>query len=86
MLLENTTIVSLQLSGNEFDDHAAKYLADAITANSRAEVLGLSYDVFGDQAGEVLSVHLAQRGVLQHSAMQLSELHACLRPWESRVG
>lgn len=62
MLLENTTIVSLQLSGNEFDDHAAKYLADAITANSKVEILDLSYNMFGDKAGKVLSVHLAQRG------------------------
>ena len=64
MLLENTTIVFLQLSGNEFDDHAAKYLADAITANSKVEVLDLSYNMFGDKAGKVLSVPLAQRGAV----------------------
>lgn len=52
MLLENTTIVSLQLSGNEFDDHAAEYLAAAITANSKVEILDLSYNMFGDKAGK----------------------------------
>lgn len=79
MLLENSTIVSLQLSGNEFDDHAAKYLADAITANSKVEILDLSYNRFGDKAGKVPSVYLAYRRMLQKLPPTLSVMDTGLK-------
>ncbi|OXB76421.1 UNVERIFIED_CONTAM: hypothetical protein H355_014136 [Colinus virginianus] len=76
MLLENTTVVTLQLSGNEFDDHAAKYLADAITANSKVEVLDLSYNKFGDKAGELLGVAIAENIGLKELKIAWNHFHS----------
>ncbi|KAM6112029.1 LOW QUALITY PROTEIN: leucine-rich repeat-containing protein 74B [Pterocles gutturalis] len=74
MLLENTTIVFFQLSGN-VDDHAAKYLADAIKANS-SEILDLSYNMFGDKAGEVLGMVIAENSGLREFKISWNHFHS----------
>ncbi|KAM9219594.1 LOW QUALITY PROTEIN: uncharacterized protein RG961_009505 [Leptosomus discolor] len=57
MLLEDS-VASLQLAGNDFDDHAAEYLADAVTANSKVEIL--SYR-FGGKAGKLAGLGTSRR-------------------------
>lgn len=56
MLLENTTVITLKLSGNEFNDHAATYLADALLANNKMEFLDLSHNMLGDTSGKAISL------------------------------
>lgn len=51
MLLENTTLVSLNLSGNHLDERAARHLSPALIANQKLQHLDLSHNRFGDTAG-----------------------------------
>lgn len=69
MLLENTTLVSLKLSGNHLDERAARHLAPALVSNQKLQHLDLSHNRFGDVAGvkrcegfsaigSIMSVHM----------------------------
>ncbi|XP_043385507.1 leucine-rich repeat-containing protein 74B isoform X4 [Chelonia mydas] len=64
MLKENCYI-----SGNEFDDHAAKYLSDALPANNKMESLDLSHNMLGDASGEVLGMAIAENTGLKELNM-----------------
>lgn len=51
MLLENTSLISLNLSGNHLDERAAKHLATALTKNQHLQHLDLSHNQLGEAAG-----------------------------------
>lgn len=51
MLLENSTLVSLNLSENQLDERAAKHLAPALSSNHKLQHLDLSQNRLGDKAG-----------------------------------
>uniref|UniRef100_A0A3B1J201 Leucine rich repeat containing 74B n=1 Tax=Astyanax mexicanus TaxID=7994 RepID=A0A3B1J201_ASTMX len=48
MLLENTTLVSLNLSGNGLEEKAAEHLAEAVTRNQNLQHLDLSHNRLGE--------------------------------------
>lgn len=52
VLRENPVLVTVKLSGNELNDRAAKYLADALVTNQKVEHLDLSHNMFGEIAGK----------------------------------
>lgn len=51
MLLENSTLFSLNLSGNHLDERAARHLSPALIGNQKLQHLDLSHNRFGDIAG-----------------------------------
>ncbi|KAM8831650.1 uncharacterized protein AB9W97_003160 [Spinachia spinachia] len=55
MLLDNCYITTIKLSGNHFDDSAAKYLADALKVDYVVKELDLSHNNIFDAGGEHLS-------------------------------
>ncbi|KAM7367955.1 hypothetical protein PAMP_014217 [Pampus punctatissimus] len=54
MLLDNYYIKSIKLSGNDFDDSAAKYFADALKGDYVIKELDLSHNKFCDAGGAQL--------------------------------
>lgn len=52
VLRENPVLVTVKLSGNELNDRAAKYLADALMTNQKVEHLDLSHNMLGETAGK----------------------------------
>ncbi|KAM7395453.1 hypothetical protein PAMA_006960 [Pampus argenteus] len=59
MLLDNYYIKSIKLSGNDFDDSAAKYFADALKGDYVIKELDLSHNRFCDAGGAQLGQMLA---------------------------
>lgn len=51
MLKENSTLVSLILSGNHFTDRSTEHLCPALITNTKLQHLDLSYNALGERAG-----------------------------------
>ncbi|XP_053924845.1 leucine-rich repeat-containing protein 74A isoform X2 [Cuculus canorus] len=55
LLLDNVSYLhALQLSGNNFGDKAASYLAEALTGNFKLKELDLSHNEFTEKGGQLL--------------------------------
>lgn len=54
MLKENSTLISLSLSGNHFTDQAAEHLGPALITNTKLQHLNLSYNALGEHAGRTV--------------------------------
>lgn len=72
----NETIVSLDLSSNNLDDHGGIYLARMLNKNSRLERLELDNNFLGPQVSSH-SRMLSMRAILGGGA-RTSILHLCL--------
>ncbi|ELK01078.1 hypothetical protein PAL_GLEAN10020677 [Pteropus alecto] len=77
-LKRNTSsLVNLQLSGNNFKDEAAELFSQALSANYRIKAVDLSHNQFSDKGGEYLGQMLALNvGLL---SLNLSWNHFCTR-------
>ncbi|XP_039739822.1 leucine-rich repeat-containing protein 74A isoform X2 [Pteropus medius] len=77
-LKRNTSsLVNLQLSGNNFKDEAAELFSQALSANYRIKAVDLSHNQFSDKGGESLGQMLALNvGLL---SLNLSWNHFCTR-------
>ena len=53
MLKENSTLVNLNLSGNNFTDRSVEHLGSAIITNTKLQHLDLSHNSLGEHAGSI---------------------------------
>lgn len=51
MLKENSTLLSLNLSGNRFTDQSADHLGPALVTNTKLQHLDISHNALGERAG-----------------------------------
>lgn len=51
MLKENSTLLSLNLSGNHFTDESAEHLGPALVSNTKLQHLDISHNALGERAG-----------------------------------
>ncbi|XP_007530216.2 leucine-rich repeat-containing protein 74A isoform X2 [Erinaceus europaeus] len=76
-LQRNTTsLLNLQLSGNNFKDNCAELLCHALSFNYHIKILDLSYNQFSDKAGEHLGQMLALNVGLQSLNLSWNHLHS----------